>query len=95
VAQVASGSNAEKAGVRPGDILRATSAIRAQMEMPTWQILAGGIGRPKFFRFIYGTDSVSFEDVLAAVASNRDDPQQRPAILVLERREEKTEEEED
>lgn len=90
VVEVGAGSNAEQAGVRVGDRLRATSAVRLQMEMPTWQLVAGGIGRPKSFRFIFGCDLVgppprSFDDVLAAVASNRDDPDQRPALLVLER----------
>ena len=88
VVEVAPNSNAALAGVQEGDILRATSAVRAQMELPTWQLLGGGIGRPKFFRFIYGADLAgpprrSFEEVLAAVASNRD--QNRPALLVLER----------
>lgn len=39
VGAVGEGSNAEAAGLLPGDILRATSAVRQQMEMPTWQIL--------------------------------------------------------
>lgn len=90
VVEVGDGSNAQKAGVRAGDVLRATSAVRMQMEMPTWQLLGGGIGRPRYFRFIFGCDlegppKRTFEEVLAAVASNRDDPQSRPALLVLER----------
>ena len=69
---------------------RATSAVRQQMEMPTWQLLGGGIGRPKTFRFIFGADldakpARDFEEVLGAVGSNRLDPQGRPAILVVER----------
>ena len=60
------------------------------MELPTWQLLGGGIGRPKLFRFVFGADLDSkpertFEDVLNAVGSNRMDQQRRPAILVLER----------
>ena len=90
VGAVGEGSNAEAAGLRPGDILRATSAVRQQMEMPTWQLLGGGIGRPKTFRFIFGADldakpARDFEEVLGAVGSNRLDPQGRPAILVVER----------
>ena len=50
VAEVAAGSSAAAAGVRAGDVLRATSAVRPQMEMPTWQLLLGGIGQPKLFR---------------------------------------------
>ena len=89
VGAVGEGSNAEAAGLRPGDILRATSAVRQQMEMPTWQLLGGGIGRPKTFRFIFGADldakpARDFEEVLGAVGSNRLDPQGRPAILVVE-----------
>lgn len=90
VAEVGDGSNAQKAGIEAGDVLRATSAVRMQMEMPTWQLIGGGIGRPRYFRFIFGCDlrtppKRTFEEVLAAVASNRDDPQSRPALLVLER----------
>lgn len=90
VVEVGPESNGERAGVRVGDRLRATSALRAQMEMPTWQLIGGGIGRPRLFRFIFGCDLCgpprrSFEDVLAAVASNREDPDGRPALLVLER----------
>ena len=75
VGAVGEGSNAEAAGLRPGDILRATSAVRQQMEMPTWQLLGGGIGRPKTFRFIFGADldakpARDFEEVLGAVGSN-------------------------
>ena len=90
VGAVGEGSNAEAAGLRPGDILRATSAVRQQMEMPTWQLLGGGIGRPKTFRFIFGADldakpARDFEEVLGAGGSKRLDPQGRPAILVVER----------
>ena len=90
VGAVGDESNAARAGVRPGDILRATSAVKTQMELPTWQLLAGGIGRPKYFRFIFGADLDSkpartFEEVLGAVGSNRMDSQGRPAILVVER----------
>lgn len=90
VDEVAAGSNAERAGVRAGDILRATTACQARMEMPTWQLLGGGIGRPKMSRFVFATDldarpARSFDEVLAAVGSNRLDPDGRPAILVVER----------
>lgn len=89
VAEVGRASNAEKAGLLEGDILRATTAVRQQMEMPTWQLLGGGIGRPRLFRFVFGADldakpQRTFEEVLGAVASNRLD--ERPAILVVERK---------
>mmetsp|Transcript_13469 Transcript_13469/g.41691 ORF Transcript_13469/g.41691 Transcript_13469/m.41691 type:complete len:194 (+) Transcript_13469:182-763(+) len=90
VGAVGDQSNAAAAGVLPGDILRATTAVKQQMELPTWQILAGGIGRPKTFRFVFGCDldgqpQRTFEDVLGAVGSNRLDPEGRPAVLVVER----------
>ena len=90
VLEVAPDSAAAAAGLRAGDLLRATSAVRQQMEMPTWSLLGGGIGRPRSFRFIYGADLAGppprqFEEVLAALASNRDDPERRPATLVVER----------
>ena len=90
VARMPAGANAEAAGVLPGDILRATTAVKQQMEMPTWQLLGGGIGRPRLFRFVFGADldarpPRTFEEVLGAVASNRMDQERRPAILVVER----------
>ncbi|KAH8092871.1 hypothetical protein JL720_5037 [Aureococcus anophagefferens] len=90
VGAVGEGSNAEAAGVLPGDILRATTAVKQQMEMPTWQLLGGGIGRPRLFRFVFGADldarpPRTFEEVRGAVASNRMDQERRPAILVVER----------
>ena len=90
VDEVAAASNAARAGVRAGDILRATTACTPRMEMPTWQLLGGGIGRPKMSRFVFGADldaapPRTFDDVLEAVASNRLDPDGRPAILVVER----------
>ena len=90
VDEVAADSNAARAGVVAGDVLRATTACTPRMEMPTWQLLGGGIGRPKMTRFVFGADldaapARSFDDVLEAVASNRLDPDGRPAILVVER----------
>jgi hypothetical protein len=54
-------------------------------EQPTWQLMAGGIGRPKTVRFMFSTDFKPFELVLEAVSSNRMDPQGRAVLLVLER----------
>lgn len=89
VDEVADGSNGEASGVCPGDLLRACTACKVEMETPTWQLLAGGIGRPKTVRFMYSADTnPPFEEVMEAVASNRMDPTGRPALLVLERREE-------
>ena len=55
------------------------------MEMPTWQLLAGGIGVPKVKRFMFSADGQPFEQVMEAVGSNRQDP--RPVLFVIERNE--------
>ena len=86
VDEVAEGSNGEASGVKAGDLLRACTACQMVMDTPTWQILAGGIGVPKTKRFMYSVDARPFEEVLDAVSSNRMDPEERPAVLVLERR---------
>lgn len=85
VDEVASGSNGESAGIREGDLLRACTACRFEMEQPTWQLIAGGVGRPSNKRYMYSVDGRPFEEVLDAVGSNRLD--ERPALIVLERRE--------
>eukprot|EP00566_Odontella_aurita_P028331 CAMPEP_0113554252 /NCGR_PEP_ID=MMETSP0015_2-20120614/16049_1 /TAXON_ID=2838 /ORGANISM="Odontella" /LENGTH=200 /DNA_ID=CAMNT_0000455379 /DNA_START=361 /DNA_END=963 /DNA_ORIENTATION=+ /assembly_acc=CAM_ASM_000160 len=85
VDEVASGSNGEAAGVQKGDVLRACTACQVTMETPTWQLLAGGIGQPKTKRFMFSVDGRPFEEIMDAVASNRMDPEERPAYLVLER----------
>ena len=69
----------------PAASLRACSAVKVQMEMPTWQLLGGGIGRPRPFRFIYSVDQRPFEEVMEAVGSNRLDPEARDVLLVVER----------
>jgi hypothetical protein len=88
VDEVAQGSNGELAGVKVGDLLRACTATQVTMEMPTWQLMAGGIGRPKTTRMMFSTDGVSFETVMEALVSNSMDPEGRPAWLVLERMDE-------
>ena len=77
--------NGELAGVKQGDIVRATTACQTTMETPTWQLLAGGIGQPKTKRFVYLVDGRPLEEVLNAVGSNRMDVQGRDVWLVLER----------
>jgi hypothetical protein len=86
VDEVAEGSNGELSGLRVGDLVRAFTACRVEMEMPTWQLLAGGIGVPKTKRFIYQADGRPFEEVMEAVASNRQDPEERPVLFVIERK---------
>jgi hypothetical protein len=87
VDEVAAGSHGALAGLRPGDLLRAISACRVTMDTtPTWQLVLGGIGVPKTVRFMYVVDNRPLDEVLDAVVSNRQDPQQRPVVLVVERR---------
>jgi hypothetical protein len=79
--------NGSNAGVQEGDVLRAITACKVTMESPTWQLLAGGIGRPKTKRFMYVVDGRPLEEVLDAVGSNRMDSLGRDVWLVLERME--------
>jgi len=88
--EIASESNGEMAGLQEGDIIRAFTACRAEMEQPTWQLLAGGIGVPKMKRFMYSADNRPLEEVLDAIGSNRMDPDERPVLIVVERREGKS-----
>jgi len=89
VDEVVEDGNGAASGVMVGDLLRACTACQVTMEMPTWQIMAGGIGRPKTSRMMFSTDGRPFEEVMEAVGSNRIDPEGRPAWLVLERNEER------
>lgn len=85
VDEVAEGSNGGASGVQVGDIVRAFTACRVEMDQPLWQVMAGGIGRPKTMRFMYGSDRNPFEQVMEAIGSNRMDPEGRPVIIVIER----------
>jgi hypothetical protein len=87
VDEVADGSNGDLAGIRVGDLVRAATACRMEMVLATWQVIAGGIGIPKTKRFMYSVDNRPFEEVMDALASNRLDPENRPAFLVIERQE--------
>jgi hypothetical protein len=82
---VAAAGHGAKAGLRPTDLVRALTACQMEMEFPTWQLLAGGIGRPRTKRFMYSADDQPLAAVMAAVASNRMDPERRPILLVIER----------
>jgi hypothetical protein len=98
--EVSPNSNGAIHGLRPGDIIHACTACKVDMELPTWQLLLGGIGRPKTNRYMYsvgqpnnndGTlvirrQSSLLEQTMNAIASNRLDPEQRPILLVIERR---------
>ncbi|KAL7524429.1 hypothetical protein ACHAWF_000946 [Thalassiosira exigua] len=85
VDEVAPDGNGAIAGVRRGDVVRAVTACQATMETPTWQLLAGGVGRPTTKRFVYSADGRPLEEVLDAIGSNRMDAQGRDVWLVLER----------
>jgi hypothetical protein len=93
-------SHGEQCGLQVGDILHACTACKVDMELPTWQLLLGGIGRPKTNRYMYAIDTASQQQVgqspynpnnqlldntMNAIASNRMDPEQRPILLVIER----------
>lgn len=86
VDEVTEGSNGKAAGFQVGDLIRACTACRVEMEQPTWQLLVGGVGRPKTMRFIFSTDFKPFEQVMDALGSNRLDPDERSALVVVERR---------
>ena len=87
VDEIVEGSNGENAGVKVGDLLRACTACQVTMEMPTWQLMAGGIGRPKTSRMMFSTDGKPLEEVMEALVSNQMDSTGRPTWLVLERME--------
>jgi hypothetical protein len=86
VDEVAEGSNGESAGIQVGDVIRGFTACRVEMDQPTWQLIVGGIGQPKTFRFMFGADFKPFELVMEAVGSNRLDQEERPVLLVIERK---------
>uniref|UniRef100_A0A7S2VE69 PDZ domain-containing protein n=1 Tax=Entomoneis paludosa TaxID=265537 RepID=A0A7S2VE69_9STRA len=86
VDEVGEDSNGFAAGLRVGDILHACTACKVEMEMPTWQLLAGGIGVPKTKTFMYQADGRPFEEIMEAIGSNRQDPENKPVLLVVERR---------
>jgi hypothetical protein len=85
VDEVGEGSNGEGSGIQVGDLLRACTSCRIEMDQPTWQLIVGGIGRPKTARFMFGTDYQPFEQVMEAIGANRMDPEERPILLVIER----------
>jgi hypothetical protein len=89
---IAEGGNGENAGVKVGDCLRACTACQVTMEQPTWQLLAGGIGRPKTTRMMFGTDNKPFEEVMNAIVSNQMDPESQDVWLVIERMDDEDEE---
>ena len=85
VGEVLDGGSAVTGGVKAGDIVRAVTAVQMKMDQPLWQLVGGGIGRPKAVRFMYTTDGKPFEEVMGAIQSNNQDAGGRPAVVVIER----------
>eukprot|EP00882_Tetradesmus_deserticola_P015462 GHRQ01016475.1.p1 GENE.GHRQ01016475.1~~GHRQ01016475.1.p1 ORF type:complete len:225 (+),score=86.40 GHRQ01016475.1:72-746(+) len=87
VTEVSPGSAAEAAGCRPGDVVRATSAMTMQMVYPTVNIMFGGVGRPTLAKILLPTSKAPFHKVLDAVRSNSTAQGGDGSItLILERR---------
>jgi hypothetical protein len=87
--EVSPDSFGAQSGLQVGDILHACTACQVEMELPTWQLLLGGIGRPKTVRYMHSVSTSMagrrLETTMEAIASNRMDPEQRPILLVMER----------
>lgn len=64
------------AGVKIGDVLRATSAMIPEMQYPAFNVIGGGVGRPGFRRVMYEVgygDTLSdttFDQAMKAIGSN-------------------------
>ena len=52
VDEIIADGNGQAAGIQVGDIIRGCTSCQVQMDQPMWQLMAGGIGRPKTFRFV-------------------------------------------
>ncbi|KAI8470709.1 MAG: hypothetical protein J3K34DRAFT_251035 [Monoraphidium minutum] len=63
------GGAADAAGIRPGDVLLASSAAMMRMTYPTAQLMFGGVGRPKLMRAL--VPAGSFPSAMDAVRSNK------------------------
>lgn len=86
VADIADGSSADNGGVEVGDIVRATTSVIMGMEYPPWQLMLGGVGRPKLQKVLIPTQGEPFDKVSAAIVSNsRDAKGNGQVIFVLER----------
>lgn len=69
VAEVEKGGAADVAGIRAGDVLRATSCAAMRMTYPTAQLMFGGVGRPKLMRALVPV--TGFSSAMDAVRSNK------------------------
>jgi len=70
VAELLEGGSARVGGLEVGDLLRATTAMSMAMSYPTWNLLLGGIGRPKFQKVLLETAGEPFEKIMQALGSN-------------------------
>ena len=86
VAELLEDGSARKGGVQVGDLIRATTAVTMAMSYPTWNLIAGGIGRPKLQKILFSTQNEPFEKVMAALGSNaREQQGNGQVVLMLER----------
>ena len=93
VVEVVPGSNAEAAGVQPGDLLRATTAMAVNWKASMEEADTGFIeadafgGKPGLQRALFNADGQTFDSLLTALSSNGAD-QDGPGVatLVVERR---------
>lgn len=86
VAELFDSGSARPSGVRLGDMLRATTAVKMAMSYPAWQLMLGGIGKPSLQKILFATDGQPFDVVLAAISSNsREQQGNGQAVLLLER----------
>jgi hypothetical protein len=64
------------AGVKIGDVLRATSAMVPEMQYPAFNVIGGGVGRPGFRRVMYTVgygetlNDATFDQAMKAIGSN-------------------------
>eukprot|EP00968_Pinguiococcus_pyrenoidosus_P024113 scaffold4283_cov220-Pinguiococcus_pyrenoidosus.AAC.3 len=77
VVEVGEGSNAEKAGVKVGDVLRGCTAmavnlLKAAEEDAAFNALAGAT-KPGFQRAFYIADEMPFDQTMNALVSNAED----------------------
>ena len=87
VAELLEGSSAAAGGVKEGDLIRATTAVKMAMSYPTWQLMMGGIGKPTLQKVLFPIEGQDFEAVMAALASNSKQQQGNgQVVLFIERR---------
>jgi len=89
VVEVYDGGAAAAGGIVPGDLVRGTTFVTMGMSYPTWQLIAGGVGRPTLQKQWMPTLGQSFDQVMTAIGSNsREGGNQGNGqiVLLLERR---------